>query len=138
VSNTDQLALFVPQPIDTPSGPPPRSTGKSARGAAEYVEISPGTWAVCVFGLIPKNGFSGLDFPHYWGGPQESPRWRVARHRDVPDGTFIFATATEAQEVVAEAFGGVADLGPFMGWIQIPSDDLRRRAADLNPPDGAS
>ncbi|PZG01999.1 hypothetical protein C1I99_04780 [Micromonospora deserti] len=60
----------------------------------EYVQIEPGVWAVCVFAPIPKNGFGHLHhFPHYWGGPQKVPRWRVDRHgTEVPDGTFTFTS----------------------------------------------
>jgi hypothetical protein len=109
---------------------PPRPATPDRGCRAEYVQFEVGVWAMCVFALIPKNGFGHLEFPHYWGGPQDLPHWtwRVDRHgRQVPDGTFIFTSRTEAEQVVGEAFPGVTDLYRHMAWISIPSDDHRRQ-----------
>lgn len=129
-----QLDLF--DGAIAPVGPAkPRPAGADADGRAEYVQITPGVWAMCVYRLIPKIGFSHLHFPHYWGGPQGKSRWRVDRHgADVPDGTFIFTSRAEAEGVIAEAFGDATDLCPYMGWIEIPSDDHRPKAAGRRTP----
>lgn len=111
-----------------PSGPRPRTAATHPATTAEYVNILPDVWAVCVFHRIPKLGFQHLDFPHYWGRLDDEGRiaWRVARHGDVPDQTFTFTSRENAAEIVCEAFGRDCDLHPFMGWIEIPSDDHRR------------
>lgn len=111
-----------------PAGPYPRAAAVRPVCAAEYVNILPGVWAVCVFTRIPKMGFQDLDFPHYWGRLDDDGRiaWRVARHGDVPDRTFTFTSREDAAATVVQAFGRDRDLHPFMGWIEIPSDDHRR------------
>lgn len=111
-----------------PAGPCPRAAAIHPTYAAEYVNILPGVWSVCVFARIPKLGFQDLDFPHYWGRREDDyTAWRVDRHGDIPDHTFTFTSREHAVQVVAEAFGRDRDLHPFMGWIEIPSDDHRRR-----------
>lgn len=118
----------------TPAGPRPRQVADVPRsGAAEFIEILPGTWSVCVFQPIPKIGFDGIDFPHYWGERDGGTAWRVARHGEVPDATFIFTSQREALDVVAEVFGDAQDLCRFMGWIEIPTDDQRRYAHRRTP-----
>jgi hypothetical protein len=108
----------------TPVGAPrPRPADRSTAGRAEFYQVLPGEWSVVVFDLIPKNGYSHLDFPHHWGAPAESPRWRVARHGELPGDTFLFESREHAEGIVAEAFGGCERIP--MGRIEIPSDDWR-------------
>jgi hypothetical protein len=95
--------------------------------APEFVHAQPGVWAICVYALIPKLRTGHLHFPHYFGGPPDYPRWRVARHGELPGDTFIFDTRTEAEEITALVFGGATDLRHRMTWIEVPSDDHRRR-----------
>mgnify|MGYP006170429147 FL=1 len=85
----------------------------------------PGQWAVVVFKLIPKNGFGHLLFPHLWGERAERRVWRVARHGELPEDTFLFDSREHAAETVEAAFPGPGPLP--MGWVEVPSDDYRRR-----------
>jgi hypothetical protein len=110
------VATAMPRPATTRIGYEP-----------EFVQVKPGVWALCVYALIPKLGTEHLHFPHYFGGPADQPRWRVARHGELPGDTFLFDSREHATQVTAEVFGGATDLHRFMGWIEIPSDDHRRR-----------
>lgn len=130
-----QLDLFAGFYTIGPAAP--RRATAEITGEAEFVQVEPGVWAVCVYGFIPKLGSEHLHFPHYFGGPAEHPRWRVARHRELPGGTFLFDSREEAEQIVALVFPGATDLHPHMGWIEIPSDDhRRRRPAAATRPEG--
>ena len=112
----------------------PRPADPDRTCGPEYVQVEPDVWTVVVYTLIPKNGWQHLDFPHYWGGPAESPRWRVARHGELPGETFLFDSREHARNVVAEVFGaGTTDLHPHMTWISVPSDDHRQYAGRRAP-----
>jgi hypothetical protein len=95
--------------------------------APEFFHVLPDQWALCVYALIPKLGTEHQHFPHYFGGPAEHPRWRVARQGELPGDTFLFGSFTEAQQITTEVFGGATDLGRFMTYIEIPSTDYRRQ-----------
>lgn len=130
-----QPALFDPSPFRIgPAQPRPATSGKGY--VPEYVQITPGVWAVCVYILIPKNGFGHLHFPAYWGAPQDAPRWRVDRHgTQAPDGTFIFTSHVEAHAVTVETFGpDLADIYRYMARIEIPSDDHRPQGRTTSHP----
>lgn len=129
-----QLELLVESAVRV--GPVrPRPAAQGGGYVPEYVQIELGVWAVCVFILIPKNGFGHLHFPAYWGGPQDSPRWRVDRHGSGPHGlTFVFTSRAEAEQVVTETFGDPAAVYRYMSWIEIPSDDHRPKAAGRRAP----
>ncbi|BCY11006.1 hypothetical protein L3i22_060940 [Actinoplanes sp. L3-i22] len=120
--------------LRNPTGPRPRPADAARSGGPEFVAVEPGWWAVCVFGLLTKLGFEHLDFPHYWGRRGDGTAWRVARHGDVPDGTFIFTSWQEARDTVTQVYGDVQNLRPLMGWIEIPSQSQRMRAADRRAP----
>lgn len=120
--------------LDNPMGPRPQPAAEAAKGKAQIIEIVPGVWAVCVFDLIPKNGFGHLAFPHYWGRLGDNSIWRVARHGEVPDGTFVFTSEAEAEAVLARTFDGETDLRSFMSRISVPSDDHRMTASGTRAP----
>lgn len=112
------------------AAPRPRPAAGAAGYRPEIVQAAPGMWVIVTFALIPKNGYGHLHFPHYWGGPQHATRWRVDRHGSgAPNGTFIFGSHADATATAVEVFGDTTDLHPFMGRVEIPSDDHRPRAA---------
>ncbi len=93
----------------------------------EFFHVLPGQWALCVYALITKLGTQHLHFPHYFGGPAEQPRWRVARQGELPGDTFLFDDLAQAQQITAQVFGGATNLGRFLTYIEIPSIDYRRQ-----------
>jgi hypothetical protein len=112
----------------TPAAPAmPRPAVPDPGYAPEFVHAQPGVWAICVYAMIPKQGFEHLHFPHYFGGPPDCTRWRVARHAELPVDTFIFDTRAEAAEITALVFGGATNLRHWMARVEVPSDDHRRR-----------
>lgn len=106
--------------------PKARPADPGNRGVVEYHQVDPGQWVVVVYGLIPKNGFGHLDFPHFWGDPAERPVWRVARTGKVPGGTFLFESREQAVEIVSVAFPDQSQMFRYMGRIEVPSLDNRR------------